>query len=99
MIDMIASLSVERCHVDSMNVYSTNKYDVNRPHRGMITSASVIRVITQGSKVATRQSILKNDNEHEKKDGEEEKAPTEEKAEADGEQAAVVTEEELRRRE
>ena len=63
-IDALASLSVERYAIDP-TVFHDSLYDVNRPHRGMITSASVVRVCTQGSKYATKQPLkdiaVKND--------------------------------------
>lgn len=55
-IDALASLSVERYAIDPA-VFHDSLYDVNRPHRGMITSASVVRVCTQGSKYATKQPL------------------------------------------
>jgi len=55
-IDALASLSVERNAIDPA-VFHDSLYDVNRPHRGMITSASVVRVCTQGSKYATKQPL------------------------------------------
>ena len=53
-VDALAVLSVERTCTDSPSVYHSSNYDINRPHRGMITSASVLRVMTQGSKAATK---------------------------------------------
>lgn len=58
LIDAFAALSVERTSMNPATAFASAKYDVNRPHRGMMSSASVLRVITQGSKVATKQSML-----------------------------------------
>jgi len=55
-IDALAALSVERNAIDPV-VFHDSLYDLNRPHRGMITSASVLRVCTQGSKYATKQPL------------------------------------------
>ena len=63
-IDALSALSVERTSTDSKSIYNTLHYDLNRPHRGMITSASVLRVITQGSKVATKESKVLNNHNH-----------------------------------
>ena len=63
LIDAFAALSVERSSIDATSVYSSSKYDIQRPHRGMMSSASVVRVITQGSKVSTKTSILPKTND------------------------------------
>lgn len=55
-IDALAALSVERNAIDPA-AFHDSLYDLNRPHRGMITSASVLRVCTQGSKYATKHPI------------------------------------------
>ena len=52
-MDALAALSVERTGIDPAVVFSDSNFDVNRPHRGMMTSASVLRACTQGSKYAT----------------------------------------------
>jgi hypothetical protein len=52
-VDALAALSVERTGIDPAVVFSDSNFDVNRPHRGMMTSASVLRACTQGSKYAT----------------------------------------------
>ncbi len=63
-IDALAALSVERTSTDAPSVYNSNNYDVQRPHRGMINSANVLRIITQGSKVAIKDTkiALNDDN-------------------------------------
>ncbi len=62
-IDALAALSVEKGMACSqMNVdpaiFADGNYDINRPHRGMMTSASVIRVCVQGSKFAPSNSTI-----------------------------------------
>jgi histidyl-tRNA synthetase len=66
-IDAIAALSVERTMTDSSSAFHTSNYDLNRPHRGMITSASVLRVITQGSKTASL--VVSDDNKNDNDEG------------------------------
>lgn len=56
-VDALAALSVERNAVDP-SVFDDSLYDMNRPHRGMITSASVLRVCIQGSKYATKHPLI-----------------------------------------
>lgn len=55
-IDALASLSVERVSVDP-SAYDEMLYDTNRPHRGMTSSASVLRVCTSNSKYACKQPL------------------------------------------
>mmetsp|Transcript_14171 Transcript_14171/g.16041 ORF Transcript_14171/g.16041 Transcript_14171/m.16041 type:complete len:991 (+) Transcript_14171:123-3095(+) len=61
LIDVFAALSVERTATptDTTSTFHDSNYDLHRPHRGMISSASVVRVLTQGSKFATSN---KNEN-------------------------------------
>ncbi len=67
-IDALAALSVEKGMASSVTnidptIYADGNYDINRPHRGMMTSASVIRVCVQGSKFAPSNSTIEiNDN-------------------------------------
>eukprot|EP00557_Chaetoceros_sp_GSL56_P006358 CAMPEP_0176501598 /NCGR_PEP_ID=MMETSP0200_2-20121128/14246_1 /TAXON_ID=947934 /ORGANISM="Chaetoceros sp., Strain GSL56" /LENGTH=958 /DNA_ID=CAMNT_0017900495 /DNA_START=69 /DNA_END=2945 /DNA_ORIENTATION=- len=56
-VDALAALSVERNAVDPA-VFDDALYDMNRPHRGMMTSASVLRVCIQGSKFATKHPLI-----------------------------------------
>lgn len=56
-VDALAALSAERNAVDSA-VFDDSLYDMNRPHRGMIASASVLRVCLQGSKYATKHPLI-----------------------------------------
>lgn len=58
-VDALSALSVERAAVDPAPFHDSN-YDMNRPHRGMMTSASVLRACTQGSKYATKTPIAKD---------------------------------------
>lgn len=55
-VDALSALSVERNAVDPV-AFQDLLYDIQRPHRGMITSASVLRVCTQGSKYATAKHL------------------------------------------
>jgi histidyl-tRNA synthetase len=50
-IDALASLSVERAGINP-RVFDDVHYGQNRPHRGMTNSANVLRVCSQGSKIA-----------------------------------------------
>ena len=58
-IDALSALSVERAAFDPAPFHDSN-YDMNRPHRGMMMSASILRAFTQGSKYATKNTIAKN---------------------------------------
>jgi len=51
-IDALAALSVERTNVDPALYFSDTTFDIQRPHRGMITSASILRAVLHGSKYA-----------------------------------------------
>lgn len=48
----IAALSVERTK-GSLSNYAEVRYDINRPHRGCITTAAALRAILNGSQFAT----------------------------------------------
>jgi len=54
--DAIAILSAERFSVDVNEWYGEAKFDIMRPHRGCMDSASKIRTALQGSKFAISQS-------------------------------------------
>jgi len=49
-VDAISALSVERIGVADPKAYDSVLFDTLRPHRGLIRSASVLRVILEGSK-------------------------------------------------
>ena len=51
----VAALSAERCKANSTS-YAEVNFDVNRPHRGLVTSASALRALLNGSKFVTAQS-------------------------------------------
>jgi len=55
-IDALAYLSVERTCIDPQEYYAEMDFDINRPHKGMIASAAVLRACTQGSKFATKKA-------------------------------------------
>jgi len=55
----VSALSAERVKVNT-NAYADVNFDVNRPHRGLVTCAAALRAILQGSKYATPQSTGDN---------------------------------------
>lgn len=62
-IDALAALSVERgMAVDNINVdpsiFHDSNYDLKRPHRGMMTSANVLRVCIQSSKFSEQNKTI-----------------------------------------
>lgn len=55
----VSALSAERVKVNT-SAYADVNFDVNRPHRGLVTCAAALRAILQGSKYATLQSSTEN---------------------------------------
>jgi histidyl-tRNA synthetase len=52
----VAALSAERTRVNTAHAYAEVRFDVHRPHRGLVTCAAALRAILQGSKYATPSS-------------------------------------------
>lgn len=53
----IGALSAERTKANS-TAFAESHFDVNRPHRGLVTAAATLRAILNGSKFVTTQSKL-----------------------------------------
>uniref|UniRef100_A0A7S3Q2R4 Histidine--tRNA ligase, cytoplasmic n=1 Tax=Chaetoceros debilis TaxID=122233 RepID=A0A7S3Q2R4_9STRA len=64
-IDALAALSIERgMALENINVdpslFQDSNYDLKRPHRGMMASASVLRVCIQSSKFAEQNKTIES---------------------------------------